>query len=89
MIAPFGISGGEQFELASFKSLAQLLDVDKRRATPYLLQSNWFIKQFYKPLKVHKATHWIKVLPTVILGFRVALKESIITCIWTNPSLAR
>lgn len=72
---------GRQFESQLFSQLAQLLGAKKFRTSPYHPQSNGLIENFHRPLKAaikaHRTEKWTEVLPTILLGFRAALKADI------------
>ncbi|KMQ86388.1 gag-pol polyprotein [Lasius niger] len=72
---------GRQFESALFNSLAALLGVSHIRTTAYHPQANGLIENFHRPLKAaikcHATERWTEVLPSILLGFRTAIKEDL------------
>ncbi|GFQ75461.1 gag-pol polyprotein [Trichonephila clavata] len=80
---------GRQFESSLFLALARLLGVQRIRTTEYHHpQSNGLIEEFHCPLKAeimcHATEKLIEILPTILLGFRAALKENLG---YTSPEL--
>ena len=75
------IDQGRQFESDLFRQFAQILGIEKWRTSPYNPKANSLIENFHRPLKAaivaHKTRSWTEVLPTILLGFRCALKEDI------------
>ncbi|GFW42936.1 retrovirus-related Pol polyprotein from transposon 412 [Trichonephila clavipes] len=72
---------GRQLESSLFLALSRLLGVQRIRTTAYHPQSNRLIKEFHRPLKAaimyHANEKWTKILSTILLGFRAALKENL------------
>ncbi|GFW34789.1 hypothetical protein TNCV_2157831 [Trichonephila clavipes] len=73
---------GRQFESSLFKALSKLLGVQKCRTTGYHPQANGMIEELHRPLKsaikIHATERWTEVLPIILLGLRVSLKEDIL-----------
>lgn len=71
-----------QFDCQLFNALAKMIDSKTRQTTAYHPQSNGAIKHrsFKVAIKCHETADWIKVLPVVLLGLRIALKKDIETC---------
>ncbi|GFU69213.1 retrovirus-related Pol polyprotein from transposon 17.6 [Trichonephila clavipes] len=73
---------GRQFEFSLFKALSKLLGVQKCRTTGYHPQANGMIEELHRPLKsaikCHATERWTEVLPIILLGLRVSLKEDIL-----------
>lgn len=80
---------GRQFESGLFKSLAQLLGVERTRTTAYHPQSNGIVERWHRTLKAALMTRladnnkWLVELPTVLLGLRAATRTD------TNTSAAQ
>lgn len=72
---------GRQFESELFQQLSKLLGARKCRSSPYHPQSNGLIENFHRPLKcalkAKRTEKWTEVLPTILLGFRAALKADL------------
>ncbi|GFT32191.1 retrovirus-related Pol polyprotein from transposon 17.6 [Trichonephila clavipes] len=72
---------GKQFESSLFKALSKLLGVQKCRTTGYHPQAHGMIEELHRPLKsaikCHATERWT-VLPIILLGLRVSLKEDIL-----------
>ncbi|KFM70238.1 hypothetical protein X975_27221, partial [Stegodyphus mimosarum] len=64
-----------------FKALTKLIGKQRIHTTAYHPQSNGLIEEFHHQLKAalmcHDTLKWTEVLPTVLLGLRTALKETI------------
>lgn len=73
---------GLQFESTVFDSFTKLLG-SRIRTTAYHPASNGIIKRWHRSLKAaitcHANRQWTKLLPTVLLGLRTAIKEDIKT----------
>ncbi|GFY76400.1 pol polyprotein [Trichonephila inaurata madagascariensis] len=78
---PITTDQGRQFESSLFLALARLLGVQRIRTISYHPQSNGLIEEFHRLLKTAimcRATEkWTGILPTILLGFRAALKENL------------
>ncbi|XP_035233841.1 uncharacterized protein LOC118205660 [Stegodyphus dumicola] len=70
-----------QFESSLFRALSQLLGIKRIRTSSYHPQANGLIEEFHRPLKaalkVYDASNRVAALPTLLMGFRSALKEDI------------
>lgn len=73
---------GRQFESSLMTSLTNLLGIKRCRTTPYRPQSNGMVERWHRDLKAaimcHEREDWCNLLPTVLLGFRTALKEELL-----------
>ncbi|UYV74968.1 hypothetical protein LAZ67_12001925, partial [Cordylochernes scorpioides] len=69
----------KQFSSTVFQNLAFLCGVKIQHTTPYHPQSNGNIERFHRTIKTairaHNSLRWTDTLPTVLLGFRAALRE--------------
>lgn len=72
---------GRQFESMLFSQLLKLFGIKRIRTTPYHPASNGFVERFHRTLKAamkcHGAENWLRVIPTILLGLRAAIKEDI------------
>lgn len=72
---------GKQFECALFHRITQLLGAEHRPTTAYHPASNGMVERLHRQLKAaimcHTSTHWVDVLPVVLLGIRSSWKEDI------------
>ena len=87
---------GAQFESNLFKSLCELLGIQKTRTTPYHPQSDGFVERFNRTLedmlsKVVDENHknWDDCLPIVMMAYRSSVHEStgespVKTMLWRN-----
>lgn len=71
---------GRQFKSKLFTGLADLLGIYWAQSTPYHPQTNGKIKRIHRTLKQSMKSHaksdWIKILPSILLRLRCALKET-------------
>ncbi|KAG8193720.1 hypothetical protein JTE90_005018 [Oedothorax gibbosus] len=70
---------GRQFESQLFRNLAAISGSKVSHTTPYHPQCNGKIERFHRSLKTAIKAHnnncrWTEILPTVLLGFRAALR---------------
>ncbi|UYV61691.1 hypothetical protein LAZ67_1005925, partial [Cordylochernes scorpioides] len=69
----------KQFSSTVFQNLAFLCRIKIQHTTPYHPQSNSKIERFHRTIKTairaHNSLRWTDTLPTVLLGFRAALRE--------------
>jgi len=69
---------GRQFESDLFVSFTNLIGSRRTRTSSYHPQSNGKIERFHRTLKqavkAHENADWVSILPTIMLGFRCALK---------------
>lgn len=74
---------GRQFESEFFKELGRIMGFARNRTTAYHPQSNGMIERFHRTLKsslmatLQGQSHWSRILPTVLLGLRTAIREDI------------
>lgn len=72
---------GRQFEATLMVSLTKLLGIQRCRTTPYHPQSNGMIERWHRSIKAalrcHEDDNWVALLPTILLGLRVSVKEDI------------
>ncbi|GFU25740.1 pol polyprotein [Nephila pilipes] len=72
---------GSQFESCLFRALIRLLGEKRIHTTVHHSQSNGLIEEFHRPLKAaiisYATEKWTKFLPTILLGLRPSLKETI------------
>lgn len=71
---------GTQFESRLFNDLTKLLGAVRIRTTSYHPQSNGMVERLHRTLKAALrasdfVTHWSDILPLVLLGLRVSIKE--------------
>lgn len=72
---------GRQFESELFSRLLHLLGARRCRTTAYHPQSNGVIERWHRTLKTALTAHlinsnsWTELLPTVLLGLRVAIRD--------------
>lgn len=75
-LSPLTWDGSLNTEL--FRQLPRLLGIKKYPSSPYYSQSNGIIENLHRPLKcalkTRRTEKWAPVLPTILLGFRAALK---------------
>lgn len=86
-VARFGVpefittDQGRQFESSLFRELSSLLGVKVIHATSYHPQANGIIERPHRVLKAalkcRTGIHWVRELPTVLLGMRSVFKEDI------------
>lgn len=86
-VARFGVPStitsdkGRQFESAVFASLTALMGTDHYKTTAYHPQSNGIIERWHRTFKAailcREKTVWVRNLPTILLGLRVAHKPDI------------
>lgn len=72
---------GAQFESRLFAALSKMVGATKIRTTPYRPQSNGIIERWHRTVKTalmcNGPTPWPDLLPSVLLGLRVAYKEDL------------
>lgn len=73
---------GRQFESDLFRSLTKFLGTEKISTTPYHPQSNGCVERWHRSLKTALMAHlnttdWYNILPIVLLGLRVAIREDV------------
>ncbi|XP_054706546.1 hemicentin-1-like [Uloborus diversus] len=72
---------GRQFESELFRQLTRFIGAEKIRTSPYHPQSNGLIENWHRPLKcalkARRNEKWTEVLPTILLGFRAAIKTDL------------
>ncbi|XP_011313299.1 uncharacterized protein [Fopius arisanus] len=70
-----------QFESRLFSALARLVGAKKIHTTPYRPQSNGLVERWHRTVKAalmcNAPTPWADLLPTVMLGLRVADKKDL------------
>ncbi len=87
-IARFGVPSnlitdrGRQFESNLWNTLMSLLGIKRARTTAYHPQTNGMVERFHRQLKSslkaqEHSTHWLDVLPLVMLGIRSAIKDDL------------
>ncbi|GBO01107.1 Transposon Ty3-G Gag-Pol polyprotein [Araneus ventricosus] len=84
-IAIFGVperftsDKGRQFESRLFREFARLLGVKVVHTIPYHPQANGSVERLHRQLKsairAHATERWTVVLPSILLGIRVSVKE--------------
>lgn len=72
---------GRQFESSLFTEFSNLLGIKRFRTTPYHPAANGLVERCHRTVKTaiksHGGRNWTRILPTVLLGLRVAIKEDI------------
>ncbi|GBM32633.1 Pro-Pol polyprotein [Araneus ventricosus] len=86
-IARFGVperltsDQGRLFESRLFREFARLLGVKVVHTTPYHPQANGSVERLHRQLKsairAHATERWTVVLPSILLGIRASVKESL------------